>query len=145
MDRFEDVQVLANEDDARAMLAAPDGRTIVATPDEHNSIDLVDFRFAPGDRIVFGNEYHGLPPDVTAMTKHRVTVPMYGPVYERPDQSDGISPPSRITRDEHQRCLSLISSVSIVLYAAVFDTSGFRGWKETNPTTPQPAAVDNEV
>lgn len=125
-DHFKDLQLLATEHEARSMLAAADGRTIVATPDELDSVDLMDFRFAPRDRIVFGNEYHGLPSDLVAAAEHRVTIPMYGLAYERPDHE------GRITGVGTQRCLSLISSVSIVLYAALLETAGYRDWKQSD-------------
>ena len=109
------------------MLAEPEGRTIVATPDECDSVDLADFHFAPRDRIVFGNEYHGLPSDVVATAAHRVTIPMYGPAYDRPDE-DG-----RVRGVGTQRCVSLISSVSIILYVALLETAGYRHWRGSGP------------
>jgi tRNA(Leu) C34 or U34 (ribose-2'-O)-methylase TrmL len=122
-DHFDDVQFLATEHEVRTLLGAPDGRTVVATPDGHDSMDLTSFRFAPHDRIVFGNEYRGLPADLVAAADLRVTIPMYGAPYERPDAH------GRVTGIGTQRCLSLISSVSIVLYAALLQTTGFRRWK----------------
>lgn len=71
-------------------------RRIVAVTKEA-PMDHWDFRFAPDDILLFGNETMGLPPSLLKLLPHAVRIPMWG---------------------EGVRSLNLANSVAIVAYEA---------------------------
>jgi tRNA (cytidine/uridine-2'-O-)-methyltransferase len=53
-----------------------DNNRLIATSIESGAQSLLDFRFVPGDVVVLGNEYDGLPPDVESRADCRLIIPM---------------------------------------------------------------------
>ncbi len=63
-------------DDPAIVAQMRQGRRLIATSIGPNSISLPKFEFQPGDIVVLGNEYDGLPDDVFASADALLNVPM---------------------------------------------------------------------
>jgi tRNA G18 (ribose-2'-O)-methylase SpoU len=62
--------------DATAALAWRGHGRLIATSIEHGAEPLSHFQFEPGDVVVLGNEYDGLPPTVEKHANRRLLIPM---------------------------------------------------------------------
>ncbi len=62
-------------EDPSAIARLRNGRRLIATWIGPDTSSLVDFQFLPGDVIVLGNEYDGLPDDFAASAEERLHIP----------------------------------------------------------------------
>ena len=80
--------------------------------------------YEPNYLLIFGNEFSGIPAEHMQRSDARIVIPMLGQGYDRPDPSGLLTNPAK------QRCLALSASISIVLFHAVQQLTGFRGWRD---------------
>jgi tRNA (cytidine/uridine-2'-O-)-methyltransferase len=74
MDYLERAALTRHKSWAHFAEATPNGRLVALTKFADATLDT--FTFAPDDILLFGNEGHGLPPDVHAAAHARVRIPM---------------------------------------------------------------------
>ena len=127
-EHYKNLVRLDNEETALNYLQSYSGRLIYAVPDETNAVDVDKFQFLNEDLIVFGNEHYGIPEKAEMFADEKIIIPMYGSVYTRPD-FDG-----QVTNVGIQRCLSLHTSISIILYLAVRCLTKHENWRESYKT-----------
>ncbi|MFZ2619821.1 MAG: TrmH family RNA methyltransferase [Alphaproteobacteria bacterium] len=78
--RFQDVFV----EDFVAYKAKRNGGRIIATCLREDAIPLPEFSFEPGDTVLMGNEYDGLPADVIANADATLYIPLPMAVVAKP-------------------------------------------------------------
>lgn len=87
LERFNDVLV----DDFAAYRKANKGR-IIATAIGKSAVPLTEFEFKPGDTVLMGNEYDGLPDDVVAKADVNLFIPLPNGVVHKPRSKSPIDP-----------------------------------------------------
>ena len=92
---------------------------LVATDTDRGTTALSDFRFEPGDIVMLGNEYDGLPADIAARADHRLTIPMADVWTPKPRSLSPIDPNrvAPVARDG-QPNLNVAIAGAIICYAA---------------------------
>jgi tRNA(Leu) C34 or U34 (ribose-2'-O)-methylase TrmL len=131
VDHYQRLHIVDTRQAALEWLRAYQGRILYASPDEESAHDIDQQDFQPDDLLLFGNEFYGVPEEVLRLADAQFIIPMYGPVYHRPDL-DG-----KVTNVGTQRCLNLSSSVAIALFVALWQLTGFQDWRASfaeNPT-----------
>ena len=95
------------------------GRRLVATSSEDDSSPLSTYRFLPGDLIVLGNEYDGLPEKVVSSADEILYVPMAAVSLPKEKSRSPIDPTrtAPIARDG-QPNLNVAMTAGIMCYAA---------------------------
>jgi tRNA G18 (ribose-2'-O)-methylase SpoU len=95
------------------------GRRLIATTIGSDALSLKNFHFQPGDLIVMGNEYDGLPDEVATSADVRLYVPIPASLMPK-EKSHSPIDPSRIAPVSRAGQLSLNVAVTagIVCYAA---------------------------
>ncbi len=106
-------------DSPESLAGLRQGRRLVATSIGQTALPLPDYQCEPGDLIVFGNEYDGLPDDVVGGADVIIQVPI--PVVWMPKQ-DSYQPidPLRTTpvARDGQPSLNVAVTAGIVCYSA---------------------------
>ena len=95
------------------------GRRFIATSIGKNATPLTEFQFFPGDLIALGNEYDGLPDDVTANADAQLRVPTPA-IWLPKEKSHSPIDPRRtagVARDG-EPSLNVAVTAGIVCYAA---------------------------
>lgn len=92
------------------------GRTI-ATCLTDDTVSLPDFRFAPDDIVMIGNEYDGLPPALIAAADVRLKIPMATVFTPKPVSSNPIDPARNHAVEDGSPVLSAAMSAGILCYA----------------------------
>lgn len=124
IEHYTALSTIDGEDSALDFVQSYPNRIVCAVPEEEAN-DVNDFEFYPDDLIVFGNEHRGIPDSVTELAHKKIVIPMYGSVYPRPDFG------GKVSNVGTQRCLSLHTSISIILYVAVRNLTQFENWRTT--------------
>ena len=104
---------------ASALARLRSERRMIATSIGRNTVSLANFRFAPGDLIVLGNEYDGLPDEVVAGADALLHVPT-PPAWLPKERSHSPIDPAQIapvSRDG-QPSLNVGMTAGILCYAA---------------------------
>lgn len=125
VEHYENLSRLDSEEAAVNYIQSYPNRIICTIPDEKVATDVNNFNFLPNDLIIFGNEHYGIPSHIAQLAPKKIIIPMYGSVYSRPD-FDG-----QVTNVGIQRCLSLHTSISIVMYLAVRNLTHYEDWRTT--------------
>jgi len=116
---------MSKEDSALEYIQSYPNRIVCAVPDEDEANDVNDFEFYHDDLIMFGNEHSGIPISVSELAHKKIVIPMYGSVYPRPDFG------GKVSNVGTQRCLSLHTSISIIVYTAVRNLTQYEDWRTT--------------
>ena len=124
IEHYKTLSPMNREEVALKYIQSYPNRIICTVPDEE-ATDVNDFDFLHNDLIIFGNEHHGIPTHISKLAHKKIVIPMYGSVYSRPD-FDG-----KVTNVGIQRCLSLHTSISIIVYIAVRNLTHYEDWRAT--------------
>jgi tRNA G18 (ribose-2'-O)-methylase SpoU len=103
--------------DERALAEFVGARRMIATSIETDAIRLDRFAFAPGDVVMLGNEYDGLPDIAVSMAASRLHIPMADvwtpkPISHRPIEGQR---PQHVARDG-MASLSVAIAGGIICY-----------------------------
>lgn len=100
---------------------------LVATSIEQEAAPLPDFRFQPGDVVVLGNEYDGLPDDVVAAADQKIIIPMAEVWTPKPRSINPIDPArtAPVARDGEAN-LNVAMAGAIICYQAY--VQAMRAW-----------------
>jgi tRNA (cytidine/uridine-2'-O-)-methyltransferase len=92
---------------------------LVATSIDQDAATLPDFRFRPGDVVVLGNEYDGLPAEVVAAADQRIVIPMAEVWTPKPRSINPIDPArtAPVARDGEAN-LNVAMAGAIICYQA---------------------------
>jgi len=95
------------------------GARLVATSIDRDAVALSEFRFQPGDVVVLGNEYDGLPDEVVAAADQKIVIPMAQVWTPKPRSVSPIDPArvAPVTRDGEPN-LNVAVAGAIICYAA---------------------------
>ncbi len=125
IEHYSALSSMSREESALEYVRSYPNRIVCAVPDEEEAKDVNDFKFHRDDLLVFGNEHRGIPGNVSKIAHEKIVIPMYGSVYSRPDFG------GKVSNVGTQRCLSLHTSISIILYVAVRNLTQFEDWRTT--------------
>jgi tRNA (cytidine/uridine-2'-O-)-methyltransferase len=105
--------------DTAAARAWQGNARMIATSIDRDAVALPDFRFEPGDVVLLGNEYDGLPADVASNADARIVIPMADVWTPKPRSKSPIDPArsAPVSRDG-QPNLNVAVAGGIVCYAA---------------------------
>jgi tRNA G18 (ribose-2'-O)-methylase SpoU len=105
--------------DGDAALAWPGAGRLIATSIERGAEPLSRFRFAPGDVVVLGNEYDGLPAEVQKRADCALMIPMADVWTPKPRSANPIDPTrtAPVARDGAPN-LNVAVAGAIICYAA---------------------------
>jgi len=92
---------------------------LIATSIESGAQSLLDFRFSPGDVVVLGNEYDGLPAEIADRADDRLIIPMAEVWTPKPVSESPIDPArtAPVARDGRPN-LNVAMAGGIICYAA---------------------------